>query len=114
MNYLLIIKNPLDQFDIKDLLSWNAHILGDISLSVTNIGLYLNIAGYVVFTFSLLSSNNSKLVPNAWSTFIESINDNWLMNLKDNIELVWIIRTKNVERLLERIYVNRQVRLSQQ
>jgi len=75
MNNFFIINSPLDQFEIRDLLKLDAPMLGDISFSLTNIGLYLTIAGYLVFTISLLSSNSNKIVPNSWSISQESIYD---------------------------------------
>ena len=65
MNNFFNILSPLDQFEIRNLLSLDAPILGNLSLSLTNIGLYLTIGGYLVFIISLLSSNNNKIVPNA-------------------------------------------------
>ena len=73
MNTFFNIISPLDQFEIRNLLSLDAPILGNLSLSLTNIGLYLTIGGYLVFMIGLLSSNNNKLVPNAWSISQESI-----------------------------------------
>jgi len=67
------ITSPLDQFEIRNLLSLNAPILGNLSLSLTNIGLYLTIAGYIVFVLNLVSTNNNKVVSNAWSISQESI-----------------------------------------
>ena len=67
------IISPLDQFEIRDLISLNAPILGNVSFSVTNTGLYLSIAAYLVFNLSLLSDNNSKLISNNWSIAQESI-----------------------------------------
>lgn len=67
------ITSPLDQFEIRNLLSINAPILGNLSLSLTNIGLYLTIAGYLVFVLNLVSTNNNKVVSNAWSISQESI-----------------------------------------
>ena len=49
MNKALCITSPLDQFEIRNLLSLDAPILGNLSLSITNIGLYLIIAGYLIF-----------------------------------------------------------------
>ena len=72
MNFFYIT-SPLDQFEIRNLLSLNAPILGNLSFSLTNIALYLTIAGYLVFVISLLSNNNNKVVPNAWSISQESI-----------------------------------------
>lgn len=67
------ILSPLDQFEIRNLISLDAPILGNFSLSLTNIGLYLTIGGYLVFMISLLSSNNNKIVSNGWSLPQESI-----------------------------------------
>jgi F-type H+-transporting ATPase subunit a len=65
MNHFLNIISPLDQFEIRDLISLNAPILGNLSLSLTNIGLYLTLGGYLVFVISLLSNNNEKIVSNS-------------------------------------------------
>ena len=73
MNNFINVTSPLDQFEVRNLLSLDAPILGNLSLSLTNIGLYLTIAGYLVFMIGLLSSNNDKIVPNAWSISQESI-----------------------------------------
>jgi F-type H+-transporting ATPase subunit a len=63
MNYSFII-SPLDQFEVRDLISLNAPILGNLSLSLTNIGLYLTLGGYLVFVLSLISNNNNKIISN--------------------------------------------------
>ena len=73
MNFFLNIISPLDQFEVRNLLSLDAPILGNLSISLTNIGLYLTIGGYLVFMISLLSSNNNRIVPNSWSIAQESI-----------------------------------------
>ncbi|RYE15851.1 MAG: hypothetical protein EOP34_01525 [Rickettsiales bacterium] len=65
MNFFTNIISPLDQFEVRNLLSLDAPILGNLSLSLTNIGLYLTIGGYLLFMISLLSTNNNKVVPNA-------------------------------------------------
>lgn len=59
-----LIISPLDQFEIRDLLSINAPILGNLSLSLTNIGLYLTTAGYLLLVINLMSNNNRKIIPN--------------------------------------------------
>jgi F-type H+-transporting ATPase subunit a len=64
MNYSFII-SPLDQFEIRDLISLNAPILGNLSLSLTNIGLYLTLGGYLVFVLSLVSNNNNQIISNS-------------------------------------------------
>lgn len=59
------VTSPLDQFEIRDLLSLDAPILGGLSLSLTNIGLYLMIAGYLVFMLNIMSNNNSQVISNS-------------------------------------------------
>ena len=73
MNFFSNIISPLDQFEIRNLISLDAPVLGNLSISLTNIGLYLTIAGVLVFTISLLSNNNNRVVSNAWSVYQESI-----------------------------------------
>ena len=65
MNIFSNIISPLDQFEIRNLISLDAPVLGNLSISLTNIGLYLTIAGYLVFIISLLSNNNNRVVSNA-------------------------------------------------
>jgi F-type H+-transporting ATPase subunit a len=67
------IHSPLDQFDIINFISIQAPVLGNISFSLTNIALYLTIAGYLVFLLSILSNNNNMIISNAWSIGQESI-----------------------------------------
>lgn len=58
------ILSPLDQFEIRNLISLHAPVLGNLSLSLTNIALYLSIAGTLVFITTILSDNNNKIVSN--------------------------------------------------
>jgi F-type H+-transporting ATPase subunit a len=62
-NYEIII-SPLDQFEIRNLFSIDTPLLGNIHLSVTNIGLYMTIAAFLTFTFSILATNYSRIAPN--------------------------------------------------
>ena len=73
MQQLDYIISPLDQFEIRDLISFNANLLGNLHLSLTNIGLYLTISIFIILTYSLLSTNNNKIIPNNWSISQESI-----------------------------------------
>ncbi|PIM97036.1 ATP synthase F0 subunit 6 [Handroanthus impetiginosus] len=50
MNSFLNIISPLDQFEIRDLISLNAPILGNLSFSLTNIGLYLTLGESIYAT----------------------------------------------------------------
>ncbi len=69
----LEILSPLTQFEIRDLLSIDAPLLGNLHISLTNIGFYLLIAFFIILTLSLLSTNNNKLVSNNWSIGQESL-----------------------------------------
>lgn len=73
MQKIETILSPLDQFEIKDLLSINANILGNIHISLTNIGLYLLISASLVLILNLLAINYNKIVSNSWSISQESI-----------------------------------------
>jgi F-type H+-transporting ATPase subunit a len=64
MNSFFYIASPLDQFEIRNLVSLNAPVVGDLSISLTNIGLYLMIAGYMVLVLSLISNNRENIVSN--------------------------------------------------
>lgn len=59
-----IIHSPLDQFEIRNLLSIDAPILGDLCLSLTNIGLYLTVAACLCISINLLSDNHNKVISN--------------------------------------------------
>jgi F-type H+-transporting ATPase subunit a len=67
------ISSPLDQFEIRDLVSLDAAILDNLHISLTNIGLYLTISAFVIIFMSLLATNYNKVVSNAWSLSQESI-----------------------------------------
>ncbi len=58
------ITTPLDQFEIRDLLSVNAPILGNLHISVTNIGLYLTIGTILILAFHMFANNLNKVVCN--------------------------------------------------
>ena len=73
MHKINYISSPLDQFEIRDLFSLKANLLGNINLSLTNIGLYLTIGGFIILTYSLLATNNNKLIPNNWSISQETM-----------------------------------------
>lgn len=48
-------------------------ILGNLHISLTNIGLYLTIGGLLILTLSVLTTNYNKIVSNNWSISQESI-----------------------------------------
>jgi F-type H+-transporting ATPase subunit a len=58
------IPSPLDQFEIRNLLSLDAPILANLHISLTNIGLYLTIGGILVLILNVLATNYNKVVSN--------------------------------------------------
>jgi len=67
------ITSPLDQFEIRNLLSLDAPVLANLHLSLTNIGLYLTMAGVIIFGISVLTTNYNKVICNHWSISQETI-----------------------------------------
>ena len=59
-----IINSPLSQFEIRDLLSLDAPIFGNLHISITNIGFYLTVGAIFLVILSLLGTNYNKLVSN--------------------------------------------------
>jgi F-type H+-transporting ATPase subunit a len=59
-----LTKSPLDQFTIRDLLSIKVDLLGNIQISLTNIGLYLIITTSIILVLYLLATNYNIIVPN--------------------------------------------------
>jgi F-type H+-transporting ATPase subunit a len=59
------ITSPLDQFEIRNLLSIDAPILANLHISLTNIGLYLTIGTFLVLALNLLATNYNKVVSNS-------------------------------------------------
>lgn len=59
------ISSPLDQFEIRNLLSLDAPILANLHISLTNIGLYLTIGAFIALTLNLLTTNYDKIVSNS-------------------------------------------------
>jgi F-type H+-transporting ATPase subunit a len=67
------ISSPLDQFEIRNLISIDAPILANIYISITNIGLYLSIAAFIIISINILSTNYNKITSNSWSISQESL-----------------------------------------
>nr|AYE67589.1 ATP synthase F0 subunit a [Annulohypoxylon stygium]AYE67671.1 ATP synthase F0 subunit a [Annulohypoxylon stygium] len=72
-NLTLDTSSPLNQFEIRDLFSLDASILGNLHISLTNIGLYLIIGIFFLLIVKVLSTNFNKLVGNKWSISQESL-----------------------------------------
>jgi len=67
------IISPLDQFEIRDLISLDAAVLANLHLSLTNIGLYLTLSFFILLAISLAGNNYENLVSNRWSIGQESL-----------------------------------------
>jgi len=67
------IASPLDQFEIRNLISIDLPILGNLHLSITNIGFYLLLGAFVAITSNIMANHNNKLVSNAISLSQEAI-----------------------------------------
>jgi F-type H+-transporting ATPase subunit a len=72
---IFLINNPLEQFEIRDLLSFNAPILGNLHLSITNIMLYLLISFIIIIIFNAITNKSKKLIYNNWTLTKESLYD---------------------------------------
>ena len=71
--FITEILSPLSQFEIRDLFSIDTPILGNLHLSITNIGFYLAIGAFFLLVINLLSTNYNKIVSNNWSISQESL-----------------------------------------
>lgn len=58
------IVSPLEQFEIRNLLSLDAPIIGNLHISLTNIGLYLTIGFFLIISLNVLAINNNKIISN--------------------------------------------------
>jgi F-type H+-transporting ATPase subunit a len=67
------ILNPLSQFEITDLLALDTPLIGNIHLSITNIGFYLITGLIFILILNLLSTNYNRLVSNNWSISQETL-----------------------------------------
>jgi len=59
-----IVLSPLDQFEIRNLINLELNILGNIQISLTNIGLYLTLSAAMVLILNLLATNYNKIISN--------------------------------------------------
>jgi F-type H+-transporting ATPase subunit a len=68
-----LISTPLDQFEIRDLISIGVPIFADLNVSLTTISFYLIVSFLIILNFNLVSNNLNRLVPNSWSISQECI-----------------------------------------
>ena len=69
-NYTLT--SPLEQFEITNLISLNAPILGYLQFSLTNLALYTIVVLTLILGIHLAGNNQNKIVPSKWSIVLES------------------------------------------
>lgn len=67
--------NPLDQFEIRELISLFIPIINNMTISLTNITMYLVIAGGLVLISHVLTDNSSSLISSKWALSVETIYD---------------------------------------
>jgi len=74
---LLFILSPLEQFEVTNLISLNAPILGYFNFSFTNLSLYSLIVFVLIISLHLAFKgtgfNDTKLIPSKWSIALESL-----------------------------------------
>jgi F-type H+-transporting ATPase subunit a len=72
LNNQIIINSPLEQFEVTSLIGINAPLLGNLNLTLTNLGLYSLVVLFLVTGLHYVGNNNKKLVPSKWSIALES------------------------------------------
>ena len=65
--------SPLDQFDLRNLLSIDAPLLANINLSLSNIGLYLCVCALIIECLNVYATNHNKVLPDSWLVNQESL-----------------------------------------
>jgi len=72
-NTFNFITSPLDQFEIRDLISLDVPLVANAHISITNIGFYLVIGFFITLNVNILANNYNKLISNNWSISMETI-----------------------------------------
>lgn len=58
-----VILSPLEQFEVLNLISINAPILGHLNIALTNLSLYTLLVLSILIGFHILGNNDVKLIP---------------------------------------------------
>ena len=64
-NNNLLIASPLDQFEIRNFLSLEAPLVGNLHLFISNIAFYLTVAALIAYSVNLLARNYNIIVANS-------------------------------------------------
>ena len=77
MSKFSYITSPLDQFEIKNLLSLDAPVLGNLHISLTNIGLYSYVGLFSIITLNLLvfAGGILDVIINPFITLVQSASE---------------------------------------
>lgn len=68
----ILLFSPLSQFEVTNLIGFNAQIIGLINFCLTNYALYIILTIITIVGLHFYGDNESKLVPNKWSISLES------------------------------------------
>jgi F-type H+-transporting ATPase subunit a len=72
---MFYISSPLDQFEIRDFISINAPLLGNLHISFTTMVQYLSISFAIIIILSSITNKSRKLIYNNWTLNTETIYD---------------------------------------
>jgi len=61
---LILIINPLDQFEIRDLISIHTPIIGNLNLSLNNLTLYLIISSIIIIAITSITNKSKRIIFN--------------------------------------------------
>jgi len=67
-----IFNYPIEQFEVKSLVSIILPILGYINFSLSNLGVYTIITVYLTIALHIIANNINKLIPNYLSISLDS------------------------------------------
>jgi F-type H+-transporting ATPase subunit a len=59
----LILKSPLEQFEVSSLISLIAPIFGYINITLSNLGLYSILILFIILSLHIISNNENKILP---------------------------------------------------
>jgi F-type H+-transporting ATPase subunit a len=62
-NLNLFINSPLEQFEVRSLISIIAPILGYINITLSNLGLYSILILFIILSLHIISNNENKILP---------------------------------------------------
>jgi hypothetical protein len=67
------VYSPLEQFEVINLLSFNAPFFGYFTFSLTNLAFYSILIFILILGLHIFANNEKKLLPSKWSISLESL-----------------------------------------